>query len=72
MEGLPGQKLLYRPVSVRVANGNEIPCTHELPNFIWSVQGHTFKCSFKIIPLSYYDIVLGMDWLSMHSPMQIH
>ncbi|CAD6245110.1 unnamed protein product [Miscanthus lutarioriparius] len=43
VEGLPGQKLLDKPVRVRVANGNEIPCTHELPDFIWSVQGHTFK-----------------------------
>lgn len=27
------------------------------------IQGNTSHC---------YDIVLGMDWLSMHSPMQIH
>lgn len=67
-----GWKKLDRLVQVRVANGNEISCTDELLDLLWSVQGNTFKSSFKIIPLGCYDIVLGMDWLSLFSPMEIH
>jgi hypothetical protein len=25
----------------------------------------------KLIPLPYYDIILGIDWLQKHSPMNI-
>lgn len=69
---LDGWQTLDQPIKVRMANGNEIPCTHELPNTIWGLQGHSFQSSFKVIPLGCYDIILGIDWLAKHSPMQIH
>jgi len=31
-----------------------------------------FVVDLKILPLKCYDIILGMDWLEMHSPMEIH
>ena len=64
--------LLAQPVKVQVANGEIITCTHELHNQIWGTQGITFCSTFKIIPLKGYDIILGVDWLGKHSPMQIH
>ena len=66
-----GWQALNQPVKVRVANGSEILCTHELPNTTWGLQGHTFQSSFKIISLGCYDIILGMDWLSQYSPMHV-
>lgn len=69
---LKGQEPLSQPVQVRVANGNLIQCTHELPNQLWNIQGVTFRNTFKILPLSSYDAVIGMDWLIMNSPMHIH
>jgi len=59
-------------VQIRVANGALIPCTHELPDQVWGCQGYTFKTTLKILPLSGYDVILGMDWLGAHSPMKIH
>jgi hypothetical protein len=67
-----GWQPLPSHVHVTVANGAEILCAYELPNLMWEIQGHTFQCSFKIIPLGCYDAILGMDWLSSHSPMNIH
>jgi hypothetical protein len=67
-----GWKPLPSHVHVTVANGAKILCAYELPNLMWGIQGHTFQCSFKIIPLGCYDAILGMDWLSSHSPMNIH
>lgn len=63
---------LAQPFKVHVANGELIACTHELQHQIWGTQGITFCSTFKIIPLKGYDIILGMDWFSQHSPMQIH
>ncbi|WVZ99165.1 hypothetical protein U9M48_044502 [Paspalum notatum var. saurae] len=58
--------LLASPLQVQVANGSTLWCTHQLLNQSWSVQGHEFTTSFKIVPLGTYDLILGMDWLSTH------
>ena len=30
-----------------------------------------FKSAFLALPMPFYDMILGMDWLARHSPMQI-
>jgi hypothetical protein len=69
---IPGWTVLTNPIQVRVANGSIIHCTHQLKHQVWGVSGYTFNTTFKIIPLNSYDIILGMDWLQQHSPMQVH
>jgi hypothetical protein len=56
---------------VRVADGGTITCDSELPQVEWSVQGHSFHSTFKVIPLGSFDIILGMDWLEAFSPMRV-
>ena len=67
-----GRRALSNTVLVKVAIGSLPECTHELPDQLWNIQGCTFKNTFKIIPVSCYDVILGMDWLESTSPMQIH
>lgn len=62
---------LQHSLSVRVANGSLLPCTHEVVNCSWSAQGVLFTTTFKILPLQCYDAILGMEWLEAFSPMQI-
>jgi len=62
---------LRQGLTFRVADGAHIPCTHELLNCPWSVKGTMFTSPFKILPLDYYDAILGMEWLQMFSPMNI-
>jgi hypothetical protein len=56
--GISGWKTLDQSVSIRMANGNQLLCSHELPDTLWGLQGHTFQSSFKIIQLGCYDIIL--------------
>ncbi|WVZ95473.1 hypothetical protein U9M48_041234 [Paspalum notatum var. saurae] len=39
-----------------------------------TVQLHDchFYSDMKILDLSYYDLIVGMDWLEAHSPMKVH
>lgn len=60
------------PVSVRVANGQRLHCNKIVRNLAWQVPGHTFHTDLRVLPLDAYDGVLGMDWLSAHSPMNCH
>lgn len=68
----PGVQHLIPPVHVKVANGQILQCSQFIPDAEWSVQGIPFRTDLKLLPLSSYDMILGMDWLSSHSPMRVH
>jgi hypothetical protein len=38
----------------------------------WSVQGYEFHTDLKVLILQNFDMILGMDWLELHSPMKVH
>jgi len=57
---------------VTVANGEKLLSNQQVLNFTWWTQGHTFPTDARVLPMPYYDLVLGMDWLEKHSPMWIH
>jgi hypothetical protein len=68
---LTGLSGLSRPIRVQVANGQVIQCNSELRQVEWSIQSHVFVSDLKVLPLPCYDIVVGIDWLELHSPMRI-
>lgn len=59
-------------VSVTVANGDTVCSDAQVSDFTWWSQGHTFTHSARVLKLSYFDMVLGVDWLEQFSPMWIH
>jgi hypothetical protein len=60
------------PVKVQVANGSQICCSSEIVDASWSLGGVSFTSTLKVLPLSTYDLIIGMDWLEAHSPMMVH
>ena len=44
-----------------VANGAKMACDQMVPQFEWTVQGHTFVQDMKVLPLGCYDMILGHD-----------
>lgn len=59
------------PVPVRIANGDTVTCSSQLLNCTWNCSGHKFNSDFKFFPLGSYDGIIGLDWLSSHSPMLV-
>jgi hypothetical protein len=72
MRVMPGVQLLTRPVRVKVADGRTFVSKYCVPKCKWLCGGLTFTTDFKVLPLGGYDIILGMDWLECHSPMEVH
>jgi hypothetical protein len=70
-KALQGVMQLQPAVQVQVANGAVLQCDWHLPAASWSVQGCSFSFDLKLLPLLPYDMILGIDWLSSFSPMQI-
>jgi hypothetical protein len=69
---LNGVQLMEKAMRLKVANGRQTWCTKVFPRCSWWVQKHQFHSDFKVLPLGCYDVILGMDWLKEHSPMDVH
>lgn len=69
---IQGISHISKPVSVTLADGASMRCTEEIVSAEWSVQGYSFHSNLKILPLSCFDMIVGMDWLEAFSPMKIH
>jgi hypothetical protein len=69
---LQGKDQLQVPLRVQVANGYVLQCFQYFPAAKWSIQGHEFQADLKVFPLSFYDMILGLDWLEQFSPMRVH
>jgi hypothetical protein len=71
---MTGVSQLVQPLSVKVANGLSMKCQSQFQfqNTLWEIQGLQFYSDFKVIPLQYFDVILGYDWLEQFSPMKIH
>jgi hypothetical protein len=63
--------VLPNSMQVRVANGHTLECTHEIVACPMWISGYAFKMTLKVLPLQCYDMILGMDWLAQHSPMEV-
>lgn len=68
---LQGVRSSLTPLKVKIADGGVLQCCEEFPNCHWWVQGESFSTNLKVLPLGCYEVILGMDWLEKHSPMQI-
>jgi hypothetical protein len=62
---------LDQPLRVKIADGALMSCDKRLMNCPWSCAGQTFTSHFKFLPLGTYEGILGLDWLTRHSPMKI-
>jgi len=58
-------------MSVRVGNGDLVQCSTILPGVVWDIQQYQFTHDLRVLPLASYDIILGMDWLQLFSPMKV-
>lgn len=63
---------LASPLKAQVANGQVLSCSSFLLAATWSIQNCHFTADLKVLPLSSYDMILGIDWLESHSPMKIY
>jgi hypothetical protein len=58
-----------QPLDVKVANGQAIRCEKRALQLEWCCCGKTFCADAYVLPVTAFDMILGMDWLEQHSPM---
>jgi hypothetical protein len=66
-----GVSHMPRAVFVQVVNSQTLRSATKIQKAEWSIQGHMFVSDLKELPLPYYDVIVGIDWLEAHSPMKI-
>ncbi|WVZ88489.1 hypothetical protein U9M48_035006 [Paspalum notatum var. saurae] len=67
-----GISALPVPIAVQVADGGRLQCGTHIKQAHWQLDNCHFYTDMKILDLSYYDLIVGMDWLEAHSPMKVH
>ncbi|XP_071718955.1 uncharacterized protein [Rutidosis leptorrhynchoides] len=58
--------VLSEPLRIEVGDGRTIPVTTSVSRVTIEIDGNEFPMTFLVIPISSFDVVLGMDWLSRH------
>lgn len=58
--------------SIKVASGHTMCCISSILGFSFSLGTIQFQHDLRILPLDSYDLILGMDWLELYSPMEVH
>lgn len=46
-------------------------CSSQFKHLEWTVQDSSFVSEAKVLPLKNYELILRMDWLSLHSAMHV-
>ncbi|WVZ69502.1 hypothetical protein U9M48_018276 [Paspalum notatum var. saurae] len=59
-------------MKVQVASGHNLLCSSLIPAACWQVQTCSFIQDLRILDLSGYDMIVGLDWLEQFSPMEVH
>ena len=68
---LSGISAFSPALQVTVVDGSQLTCCSQIAQLSWSVQQCDFVSVAKILPLSSYELIVGMDWLASRSPMQV-
>jgi hypothetical protein len=55
--------------TVTIANRNVIRCNSHCPKLTWFIQGHEFQSNLKVLKLGRCDVIHGIDWLWVYSPI---
>ncbi|KAJ3684964.1 hypothetical protein LUZ61_014128 [Rhynchospora tenuis] len=59
------------PLLVRIANGTSMSSTTKCEGVNFILQNHQLTGEVRLLDIQGYDMILGMDWLSLHGPMTI-
>lgn len=60
--GFPTQ--FIKSQNVLVANGKKLQSNSMCRNFEWRTQGTEFKTDVLIMPITGFELILGMEWLN--------
>lgn len=63
---------MFQSAQVQIAGGGSLHSPGSLQSVPWSVEHCNFCSNFRVLDLSAFDAIVGMDWLQAFSPIQIH
>jgi hypothetical protein len=69
---LTGTVPLKQDLKVQVAGGGILCCSQMIPQALWFIGDTAFQSDSRVLPISAYDVIIGMDWLEKYSPMRVH
>lgn len=56
---------------VKVVNGQRLVSSQQVDPFTWTIQGHKFNYSLRLLETEDCDLILGGDWLKSCTPIEL-
>jgi hypothetical protein len=69
---LSDNNAVHNSAAVQIAGGGILHSLVVLKQVQWEVSPYVFHTDLRVLPLAAYDVIIGMDWLESHNPMQVH
>lgn len=60
---------ICKEVSVVVADGSKLMCSQVALGVKWNMSGKSFVSNLNVIPSGGYDLILGVNWMKLVSPV---
>jgi Retroviral aspartyl protease len=71
LQGLNYAVVKTEPIIVMLAKGTKVVTDSKCMKLRYSLQGNEFCDDVRVLNIQGYDMILGIDWLRQHRPMQI-
>jgi hypothetical protein len=69
---LSGIDTVHTSAAVQITGDGILHSLAILKQVEWEVSPYVFHTDLRVLPLAAYDVIIGMDWLESHNPMQVH
>ncbi|XP_017233152.1 uncharacterized protein LOC108207202 [Daucus carota subsp. sativus] len=63
------QKQNCDAITVKLADGRTVVSSFYVPKVKWTIQQYEFEFDLRIIDISGWDMIIGVDWLEQFSPI---
>lgn len=71
LQGIQCQIVKTAPMIVMVANGEKMVTDSKCTKLQFEIKGHEFEGELRLLNITGYDMILGLDWLGQFGPMSI-
>nr|XP_017233536.1 PREDICTED: uncharacterized protein LOC108207610 [Daucus carota subsp. sativus] len=69
LERMNVEKMSCDTITVKLADGRTVRSNFYVPRVKWKIQQYEFTFDMRIIEISGWDVILGVDWMEQYSPI---
>lgn len=69
LEKINLKKVSREAITIKLTDGRTVVSKFYVPKVKWKIQQYEFMFDLRIIDISVWDMIVGVDWLEQYSPI---